>query len=77
MATTNAARALGPALGSELVEGAPAHLAVLDFSAPHLRASHDIPASVCTRVTPEDVALTLRDGQPIYRREEKAGGKLL
>jgi len=42
---------------------------VLDFHRPHLRATRHIPASVVTRVTPEDVLATYRAGMPLYQAE--------
>jgi hypothetical protein len=39
---------------------------VLNFHQPHLRATRHIPASIVTRVTPEDVLATYRLGRPLY-----------
>ncbi len=52
-----------------LEEGLAATFVVLDFHRPHLRATRHVPASVVTRVTPEDVLATYRAGRELYRRE--------
>ena len=66
MATSNVHRALGGDHHGSLDVGLPATFVVLDFHGSHLRASRHIPASVVTRVTPEDVLATFRLGRPIY-----------
>ena len=74
MATSN----IGPALGGlgpgYLAEGLPATFVVLDFHQPHLRASQHVPASVVTRVTPEDVLATYRLGNPLYSSDRFSPG---
>ena len=69
MATSNVGKAFEGAypLGSYLAEGMPADFCVLDFNQPHLRRSRHLPASVVTRVTPEDVLATYRGGQAIWQ----------
>ncbi len=67
MATTNIHVALGGEHHGHLAVGLPATFAVLDFHQPHLRATRHLPASIVTRVTPEDILATYRQGHPIYR----------
>lgn len=69
MATSNVGKAIGDAypLGSYLDEGMPADFCVLNFHQPHLRRSRHLPASVVTRVTPEDVLATYRGGKAIWK----------
>ncbi len=67
MATSNIRAVLGKDRGGRLERGLPATFVVLDFHKPHLRATQHIPASVVTRVTPEDVLGTFRMGNPLYR----------
>jgi cytosine/adenosine deaminase-related metal-dependent hydrolase len=69
MATTNIRGVLGPSHPGCLAEGLPATFVVLDFHRPHLRSTRHIPASVVTRVTPEDVLATYRLGSPLYEAE--------
>jgi 5-methylthioadenosine/S-adenosylhomocysteine deaminase len=69
MATVNAERLPLPHRAGRLEAGWPATFVVLDFHQPHLRASRHVPASVITRVTPEDVLATYRDGKAIYAAE--------
>jgi 5-methylthioadenosine/S-adenosylhomocysteine deaminase len=66
MATINAERLPLPNRSGRLEIGWPATFAVLDFHQPHLRASRHVPASVVSRITPEDVLATYRDGKAIY-----------
>jgi len=56
----------GGELPGTIAEGLPANLVVLDFSRPHLRHSAHLVASIVTRVSPDDVLLTLRNGIPIH-----------
>lgn len=67
MVTSNLRSLNQPDLYGYLAKGLPADLVVLDFTKPHLRASRHIPASIVTRVTPEDVLATFRQGQPLYQ----------
>jgi cytosine/adenosine deaminase-related metal-dependent hydrolase len=67
MATSNVAAVLGKDRSGCLEKGQPATFVVLDFHKPHLRSTQHIPASVVTRVTPEDVLGTYRMGNPLYR----------
>jgi 5-methylthioadenosine/S-adenosylhomocysteine deaminase len=66
MATSNIGALLGPSHPGYLESGLPATFAVLDFCRPHLQATRNIPASVVTRVTPEDVLATFRLGASLY-----------
>ncbi|MEM8545784.1 MAG: amidohydrolase family protein [Cyanobacteria bacterium P01_H01_bin.119] len=52
-----------------LEPGLPADFVALNFYQPHLRASRHIVASVVTRVTPDDVLATVRQGQFLYQAE--------
>ncbi len=70
MATSNVRLALGGVFYGYLDEGLPADFVVLDFNRPHLRASCNLIASVMTRVTPEDVLATVRQGRVIYQRPD-------
>jgi 5-methylthioadenosine/S-adenosylhomocysteine deaminase len=67
MATSNIRGVLGADHPGCLERGLPATFVVLDFNQPHLRATRHIPASVVTRVTPEDVIATFRLGEPLYK----------
>jgi cytosine/adenosine deaminase-related metal-dependent hydrolase len=69
MATSNIQGLLGADHPGHLEAGRPATFVVLDFSKPHLRASQHIPASIVTRVTPEDVLATYRLGSPLYKEK--------
>ncbi|HEY1765356.1 MAG TPA: amidohydrolase family protein [Opitutaceae bacterium] len=73
MATTNARAALGGAHSGCVDVGLPATFVVLDFHQPHLRASRHIPASIVTRVTPEDVVGTFRNGTTLFAAERLSG----
>jgi cytosine/adenosine deaminase-related metal-dependent hydrolase len=66
MATSNIRGVLGRDRSGCLEKGLPATFVVLDFHKPHLRATQHLPASVVTRVTPEDVLATFRMGNPLY-----------
>lgn len=67
--TRNVRAVLGGDTYGYLAPGLPADLVVLNFHQPHLRHSQHIPASVVTRVTPEDVLLTLRQGRVLWQAE--------
>ena len=67
MATSNIGAVLGKERVGYLEKGLPATFVVLDFHKPHLRASKHLPASVLTRVTPEDVLGTFRMGKPLHQ----------
>lgn len=69
MVTSNV-RHLFPETPGYLDVGLPADLVVLDFHKPHLRASRHLVASILTRVTPDDVRLTLRQGKPLYQNSD-------
>ena len=66
MATSNAEKVFGDDMPGYLEEGLPASFVVLDFNKPHLRRSRHLHASILTRVTPEDVLETWRDGIKIF-----------
>jgi cytosine/adenosine deaminase-related metal-dependent hydrolase len=74
MATSNIRGLLGPDHPGSLEAGRPATFVVLDFHQPHLRATRHVPASVVTRVTPEDVLATYRLGRPLFEAPAFAGG---
>jgi 5-methylthioadenosine/S-adenosylhomocysteine deaminase len=67
LATSNVRGLLGPDVYGWLEQGLPADFVVLDFHQPHLRASKHVVASVLTRVTPEDVLVTYRQGRVLWR----------
>ncbi|GAB4378034.1 MAG: amidohydrolase family protein [Elainellaceae cyanobacterium] len=68
MVTSNVRSVLKDAYGY-LEPGLPADFVLLDFNQPHLRASQHLLASIVTRVTPEDVLATVRQGQWLYRSD--------
>jgi len=69
MATSNVGQTRwGRELPGQLLEGAPATFAVLDFNQIHLRSSRHIVASILTRVTPQDVLETVLNGTTLYKR---------
>jgi len=70
MATSNIRGVLGNDRCGSLEKGRAATFVVLDFNKPHLRATQHIPASVVTRVTPEDVLGTFRNGSALYQSPE-------
>lgn len=63
----SATRGWGDILPGTLTEGGPATLVAVDFCATHLRRSAHILASLLTRVTPEDVVLTLFQGKTLHQ----------
>jgi 5-methylthioadenosine/S-adenosylhomocysteine deaminase len=67
MATSNVRGLLGGDVYGWLEQGLPADFVVLDFMRPHLRASKHVVASVVTRVTPDDVLATYRQGRALWR----------
>lgn len=69
MATSNVGLALKNNVYGYLEKGLPADFVLLDFTHPHLRASRNILASIVTRVTPDDVLATVRQGHYLYRSE--------
>jgi len=69
MATSNITAVLGSSHPGFLEVGLPATFVVLDFNQQHLKASQHIPASIVTRVTPEDVLATFRNGHALYESE--------
>jgi len=70
MATSNIRGVLGADRCGALEKGRAATFVVLDFDKPHLRATQHIPASIVTRVTPEDVLATFRNGSALYQSPE-------
>jgi cytosine/adenosine deaminase-related metal-dependent hydrolase len=69
MATSNIRGVLGSDRPGCLEQGLPATFVVLDFHRAHLRATQHIPASIVTRVTPEDVLGTFRAGRPLFQAD--------
>lgn len=67
MATSNVRGLLGGDVYGWLEQGLPADFVVLDFFQPQLRFSRHLVASVLTRVTPEDVLATYRQGRVLWR----------
>ncbi|MGC4074478.1 MAG: amidohydrolase family protein [Nibricoccus sp.] len=67
MATSNIRPALGGDHFGHLAHGLPASFVVLDFNAPHLRATRHITASIVGRVTPADILATYRTGRELWR----------
>jgi 5-methylthioadenosine/S-adenosylhomocysteine deaminase len=67
MATSNIRPALGGDHHGQLATGLPASFVVLDFHAPHLRATRHLTASIVTRVTPADILATYRTGRELWR----------
>jgi len=65
-ATVNGAAVLGGDHHGYLAPGLPASFVVVDFAQPHLAGTRHLPASLLTRVTPEDVLGTYRQGRPLY-----------
>jgi cytosine/adenosine deaminase-related metal-dependent hydrolase len=70
MVTSNIREVLGGDTYGYLETGLPADFVALNFHQPHLRASQHIPASIVTRVTPEDVLLTVRQGKVLWQASE-------
>ena len=66
MATSNIQGVIDADTYGYLAPGLPADFVVLNFHQPHLRASRHIVASVVTRVTPDDVLATVRQGQVLF-----------
>ena len=73
MATCNIGAVLGKDHPGFVGPGLPATFVVLDFHQPHLRSSRHVPASIVTRVTPEDVLATYRMGRPLYESPRLTG----
>lgn len=69
MATSNIRPVLGGDHYGSLEVGLPADFVVLDFHQTHLSKSRNLGASTLTRVTPEDVLGTYRQGKPLYSSE--------
>ena len=67
MATSNLRPVLGGDVYGYLEVGLPADFVVLNFQQPHLRSSRHLLASIVTRVTPDDVLATVRQGQVLYQ----------
>ncbi len=66
MATSNIKGVIDTGTYGYLAPGLPADFVVLNFHQPHLRATRHIVASVVTRVTPDDVLATVRQGQVLF-----------
>jgi cytosine/adenosine deaminase-related metal-dependent hydrolase len=67
MVTSNIHAVLGGDTYGYLKTGLPADFVMLNFHQPHLCFSQHIPASIVTRVTPEDVLLTVRQGKVLWQ----------
>jgi len=67
MVTSNIRAVLGGDTYGYLETGLPADFVVLNFHQPHLRSSQHMLASIVTRVTPEDVLLTVRQGKVLWQ----------
>jgi cytosine/adenosine deaminase-related metal-dependent hydrolase len=67
LVTSNIRTVLGGDTYGYLETGLPADFVILNFHQPHLRSSQHIPASIVTRVTPEDVLLTVRQGKVLWQ----------
>jgi cytosine/adenosine deaminase-related metal-dependent hydrolase len=70
MVTSNIRPVLGGDSYGYIEAGLPADFVVLNFTQPHLRASRHLVASIVTRVTPEDVLATVRQGQILYQADQ-------
>ena len=67
MVTVNAGLVLGDRFPGFLEPQRPATFVVLDFYAPHLRATRHILASIVGRVTPAEVLATLSHGRAVWQ----------
>jgi len=63
MATSNLPSCFGTERCGFIDKDLPANFVVLNFHQPHLRATRHIPASIVSRVTPDDVLATFRLGR--------------
>ncbi len=70
MATSNLRPVLGGPCHGCLDTGLPADFVVLNFRHPHLRATRNLIASLVSRVTPDDIIATYRQGEPLWRLPE-------
>ncbi|MBD1845877.1 amidohydrolase family protein [Cyanobacteria bacterium FACHB-63] len=70
MVTSNIRAVLDGDTYGYLETGLPADFVALNFHQPHLRSSQHIPASIVTRVTPEDVLLTVRQGKVLWQASD-------
>lgn len=68
MATVNLKGVFDSDIYGYLDQGLPADFVVLDFTQPHLKRSRHIVASLLTRVTPEEVLMTVRRGNCLYAK---------
>jgi cytosine/adenosine deaminase-related metal-dependent hydrolase len=68
MVTSNIRPVLGGDTYGYLAPGLPADFVVVNFYAPHLQASQHLLASLLTRTTPEDILMTVRQGQILWQR---------
>ena len=66
MATSNICGVIDGDTVGYLAPGKPADFVVLDFQQLHLRASQHVTASVVSRVTPNDVLATVRQGNVLF-----------
>jgi cytosine/adenosine deaminase-related metal-dependent hydrolase len=72
MVTSNMRAVLGGDTYGYLAPGLPADFVVVNFHQPHLRASQHILASLLTRVTPEDILMTVRQGRILWQLADSA-----
>jgi hypothetical protein len=70
MITANVRPVLGGDCHGYLERGLPADFAVLNFRRPHLGSTRNLVATLVSRVTPEEVLGTYRQGEPIWRAPE-------
>lgn len=71
LVTSNIRGALGGDHYGYLAAGLPASFMVLDFTAPHLRHTRNLLATVITRVGSEDVLATFRAGRPLWHDQHR------
>lgn len=77
MGTSNIRPVLGGDTYGYLEAGLPADFVVLNFHQPHLRSSQHLLASIVTRVTPEDVLTTARQGKILWQAESRSSHPVL
>lgn len=70
LVTSNIAPVLGGDHYGHLEQGLPASFVALDFSASHLSASRNIPASIVGRIGTADVLTTVSRGRELWRRPD-------
>lgn len=70
MVTSNIAAALGGDHYGHLATGLPASFVVIDFTAPHLRSSRNLLATLVSRVGTGDILATLQQGRELWRQPD-------